>query len=508
MLYIHFEERDSMSRQSGGALLTTLHLDPTHDVPLYRQLESAIRQMILSGDLPPNSRLPATRHLSNDLGVSRLTVKNVYEQLTSEGFLQSRQGDGTYVADIAITEMLLEVPATQVTPPKAHQAISSHAARIAASKSTTRLGGVKAFRPGVPALDQFPRKAWASAHSKVTRDGENALLGYGSPGGLPELKQAIAIHVRDHRGIQCEPEQIIITSGAQQAFVLIALSVLEAGATVWSEDPGHIGVRDAMRALGIVVRSVPINEHGFDLQHAVENYPTASLMFVTPSHQHPLGVTMSLSRRLELLDYAQQHNCWIIEDDYDSEFRYVDRALPASLALDNSGHVLYTGSFSKSLFPALRLGYLISPPELIAAFTAAQTLLSQNVSPLQQKVLAEFMRNGSFNAHIRKMRALYRLRRDLLVAAIERYASEIFELEPCRAGMHLIAWLRDSSLKELDVAQAIWNANIDCMPISIYCDEQKLRPGLMLGFACAVDDDIEGTVKRLARAAHQHARKS
>ena len=492
-----------MSRHSGGVLLSTLQLDASSNIPLYRQLETAIRQLVLNRHLPPNSRLPATRNLSTDLGVSRLTVKNVYEQLTSEGFLQSRQGDGTYVADIAMTELPLEVPASGKTSHKELQPISRRAALIAASSSTTRLGSVTAFRPGVPALDQFPRKTWAAAHSKVVRTGENDLFGYGPPGGLPVLKRAIAIHVRDHRGIQCEPGQIVITSGAQQAFVLIALTLLEPGAVVWSEDPGHIGIRDAMRALGADVKSVPIDGRGFNLGHAIRHHSPASMIFVTPSHQHPLGITMSLNRRLALLDYAQQHNCWIVEDDYDSEYRYSDRALPALLALDTSGRALYAGSFSKSLFPALRLGYLICPPELVNAFTAAQTLLSQNVSPLQQRVLARFMLDGNFNAHIRKMRVLYRQRRDMLTASFERHAGGMFELEPCHAGMHLIGWLKDDTLDELKVARTIWGCNVDCLPISIYCDEQIIRPGIMFGFACAVEDEIDGKVERLAGALDQ-----
>ncbi len=251
-----------MSRQSGGALLSTLKLDLSSGTPLYRQLEEAIRQMVLDGRLPPNSRLPATRHLSADLGVSRLTVKNVYEQLTSEGFLKSRQGAGTYVADIPMTELPLEMPVAPSASAEERRVSSPRIAAIAASKSTTRLGDVRAFRPGVPALDQFPRKLWAATHSRVMRQGKDDLLGYGPPGGLEELKQEIAIHVRDHRGIQCDPAQIVITSGAQQAFVLVAMSLLEPRAVVWSEDPGHIGARDAMRALGARVESVPVESAG------------------------------------------------------------------------------------------------------------------------------------------------------------------------------------------------------------------------------------------------------
>ena len=494
-----------MIEQRGEVSLATLSLDPSADMPLYRQLEQAIRRMVLSGDLPPNSRLPATRHLSTDLGVSRLTVKNVYEQLVTEGFLHSRQGAGTFVADISTVDQFPEITRPFQAGSEIQQVLSERAGQIAASKSTTRLGGVSAFRPGVPALDKFPRAAWAAAHARAMRDGGDDLLGYGPPGGLEALKQTIATHVRDYRGIQCNPHHVIITSGAQQAFVLIALSLLEPGATVWCEDPGHIAARDAMRLLGGLVRSVPIDDDGFDLGYAMRKHRDAELLFVTPSHQHPLGVTMSLNRRLEILEYAQQRHCWIIEDDYDSEFRYADRALPALSALDQSGRVLYTGSFSKSLFPALRLGYLISPEALINAFASAQTLLSQHVSPLQQHTLARFMLDGSFNAHVRKMRNLYRQRRDLLIEQINTHLPEKFEIAPCRAGMHLVAWLKDRSANETDIASTIWNAGVECLPVSIYCDEQKLPPGIMLGFACARENEIEAGVKKIAEALNELA---
>ncbi len=489
-----------MKRQGGGALLSTLKLDPKSAVPLYRQLEAGIRQMVLNGDLPANGRLPATRQLSLDLDVSRLTVKNAYEQLATEGFLKSRQGAGTFVADIAAIELPPETPAGPSIVSGGRPMLSRRADRIARSKATTRLGGVKAFRPGVPALDMFPRKAWAAAQSKVMRGVDEDLLGYGPPGGIDMLKKEIAIHVRDHRGILCRPEQIVVTSGAQQAFVLIALTLLQRDAVVWCEDPGHIAARDAMRLLGADIRSVPIDREGFDLETAVGRHPRANLVFTTPSHQHPLGVTMSLNRRLDLLDYAKRHVTWVVEDDYDSEFRYADRALPALQALDREGCVLYTGSFSKSLFPALRIGYLIAPPALVDALTAGQTLLSQNVSPVQQHILARFMADGSFNAHIRRMCNLYRKRRDLLIAALHKRASDHFELEPCRAGMHLIGWLKDRSREEKAVAEAIWNSGVDCLPVSIYCDRRQVRPGIMFGFACAREDNIDSNVVKVTQA--------
>ncbi len=486
------------ARQKGAALLSTLKLDFDGQGPLYRQLENKIRQLILDGHLSQQTRLPSSRQLAIDLGVSRLTVKNVYEQLVSEGFLETLHGSGTYVAQFSKSELPPKAPAAQDLKNLAPTPVSGRLGTISKSKATTRLGGVRAFRPGVPALDRFPRRAWAAAYSRVMRGRNNDLLGYGPTGGLSDLKQAIAAHVRDHRGIRCESEQIVITSGAQQAFVLLATVLLKPDDVVWCEDPGHIAIRDAMRLLGADVRSVPIDPDGFDLAKAADRHPTSRLIFVTPSHQHPLGTTMSLQRRLELLDYAKQHGSWIVEDDYDSEFRYSDRALPALHALDHTSQVLYVGSFSKSLFPGLRLGYLISPPAMTASLATAQTLLSQHVSPIQQSVLAQFILDGSFNAHIRKMKLLYQQRRDLLTESLTTHAADILTLEPCNAGMHLIGWLNDTNLSDRQAAEAIWDSGIDCLPVSIYCDQQALPPGIMFGFACAPEDEIEDNAAAVA----------
>lgn len=482
----------------GAALLSTLKLDPGDRIPLYRQLESKTRQLVLDGHLSQQTRLPSSRQLAADLGVSRLTVKNVYEQLISEGFLETRHGSGTYVAQFSKSELPPTVPALRHLEDLVPLHVSDRLATISQSKATTRLGGVRAFRPGVPALDRFPRRAWAAAYSRVMRSNDQNLLGYGPTGGLSDLKRAIAAHVLDHRGIRCESEQIVITSGAQQAFALLATVLLKPDDVVWCEDPGHIAIRDAMRLLGADVRSVPINRDGFDLARAADRHPASRLIFVTPSHQHPLGVTMSLKRRLELLDHAKLHGSWIVEDDYDSEYRYSDRALPALHALDHTNQVLYVGTFSKSLFPGLRLGYLISPPAMAAALSAAQTLLSQHVSPIQQSVLAHFILDGSFNAHVRKMKLLYKERRDLLTDSLNAHAADVLTLEPCDAGMHLIGWLNDTGLSDRRAAEAIWRSDIDCLPVSIYCDQQALPPGIMFGFACAPEEEIEDKAAMVA----------
>ncbi len=486
-----------MVRQSGGALLSTLKIAPDSGVPYYRQLEEAIRRLILSGDLAAGCRLPATRELSKDLQVSRLTVKNVYEQLAAERFLETKPGAGTFVAEISASEKPPAAPGRRL---RAHDSelLSQRARQIGSSMAVTRLGGYRAFRPGVPALDQFPRRVWASTYSRVMRHADAGMLGYGPPGGLDTLKRAIAAHVRDHRGVKVDAEQIIVTAGAQQAFSLIAFTLLNPGDVVWWEDPGHIAGRDAMRIFGADVRPTIIDHEGLDLQFAKARHPDARLIFTTPSHQHPLGVTMSLGRRLALLDYAEKRAVWIVEDDYDSEFRFHGRALPAMQSLDSSGRVLYVGSFSKSLYPGLRLGYVIVPYAVAEAFSSGQILLSQNVSAVLQQTLAHFIDDGSYNSHIRKMRILYRRRHEVLSEHLRAGLSDVVEIRPSAAGLHLIAHLVDKRLDDRAVAQALWTNGIDCLPLSIFSDRTRLAPAIVLGFACAPEHEIAQRVRDMS----------
>ncbi len=487
-------------KKTGGAMLSMLNLDRQSGMPLTRQLENKIRKAVLDGSLPQNARMPSTRQLATDLGVSRLTIKNAFEQLTTEGFLETRRGSGTYVAILS----------TGITPIKSSSKrrrkrtskvgpIAPHVQRIQNSLATTRLSHVRAFRPGIPALDLFPRRAWSEAYSRALRSHDSFLLGYGPSSGLDQLKAAIAAHVLDSRGIECDPNQVVITSGAQQAFSLILLTLLTPGDTIWMEDPGHIAFRDAANLHGFGIGSVPLDAEGFSLSSALATYDPCNLIFVTPSHQHPLGMTMSLSRRLELLDVAKSQNSWIIEDDYDSEFHYEQRPLPALKALDKQNRVLYVGSFSKSMFPAMRLGYLICPSGLEAAFSAAETLLSQNVSLPQQKAMAYFMEDGSFNSHIRKMKQVYQTRRDTLVTALQNHASNILRPEPCLTGMHLVTRFTNSSVSDQFLANQLWEAGIDCLPLSIFRDQATVDPGLLLGFACAPENQINDKVIRAVR---------
>lgn len=489
-----------MSRKTGGALLSMLQLHHEQPVPLYRQLETELRRLILTGDLAAGLRLPASRQLALDLEISRLTVKNAYEQLVSEGFLKAVRGAGTYVAQISTYELHPQDIPSQSEPSAHRQRLSERAAAVACTGATTRLEGFRAFRPGVPALDLFPRKIWAAIYSRVLRQGDGDLFSYGPAGGLPGLRRSVAEHIRDLRGVRCEPEQIIITAGAQQAFALVALTLLNPQDVAWCEDPGHIAGRDALALFGIRALSVPLDSDGFDLSHALNSLPSARLIFVTPSHQHPLGMTLSLERRMQMIEYARLSEAWIVEDDYDSEYRYVGRTIPSLRSLDRYGRVIYIGSFSKSLFPGLRIGYLVAPPDLVDTFAAGQILLSQNVSPVTQEVLRRFIDDGAYHAHIRRMKSIYQVRQERLLEALGKHAADLFEASFTDAGMHTIAWLKDDHVSDTAIAQNAWAAGVDCLPLSIFCNRESIAPGLMLGFACAHEEEIPDRVEQLVTA--------
>jgi len=324
-----------MPKSPGGALLHGFSIERNSAAPIYRQVDVLLRQLIMAGTLAPGQKLPSTRELAQELGVSRITVKSVYEQLVAEGYARAKTGSGTFVSQGLDFEASPKVtqPLQEVSPPDIE--ISARARTIMSSKASLRHGKTDPFRPGVPALDKFPIKIWNKYLLDAMVCDERRNLSYGQVNGSSELRTSIARHLTVARGMQVDPDQIVITSGAQQAFVLIAFVLLNKGDTVWYENPGHIAGRDVMQIMGANVAPVPIDSEGMDLDYAIQKHPRPTIIFTTPSHQQPLGTTMSLVRRLALLNYAHENETWIIEDDYDSEFRYRGRPLPALSALDS-----------------------------------------------------------------------------------------------------------------------------------------------------------------------------
>jgi len=487
-----------LPKSPSGALLSGFTIERSSQVPIYRQLEASLRRLILQGSLAPGQKLPSTRDLCQDLGVSRITVKSVYEQLVAEGYAQARTGAGTFVAEGLDFEASPKIrrPRHKIRVPDVE--ISDRARAIMSSQASVRHGETEPFRPGVPALDMFPIKTWNKYLLDAMACEHRHHLSYGQLNGSSSLRNSIARHLNDARSMQVDPEQIIITSGAQQAFVMIAFVLLNKGEVVWYENPGHIAGRDVMQIMGANIVPVPVESEGLDIQFAIENHPKPSIIFTTPSHQQPLGTTMSLVRRLTLLNYAQNNNTWIIEDDYDSEFRYRGRPLPALSALDSERRVFYVGTFSKSMFAAIRMGYIVVPPGLVDSFAKAGNLLGHGSSAVVEQALSRFMDDGRFVEHIRKMRRVYRERRDVLFECLTKDCQESLDPQPTDAGMHIVAWLKNA-VDDQTAHSALLNAGIESLPLSVYCTSPLNRSGIVLGFCNAHERRIPDLVRRMSK---------
>ena len=485
-----------MVKAAKGALLATLEINRSSGSPIYRQIEDFLRRMILNGALPPGKKLPSTRELALELGVSRITIKSVYEQLISEGYVQGKTGAGTFVSEGLDGEKPVVPSLGAVKKDFFDGNLSQTAEHVSFSKASARYGSILPFRPGVPALDQFPIKIWNKYLSRATIKSEITNYSYGELLGSKKLRSSIAHHLADSRGMKVDPKQILITSGAQQAFVLISYVLMNKNDTVWYENPGHIAGRDVMRIVGGDVSPVPIDGEGLDLPYAIQNFSIPKLIFTTPSHQQPLGITMSLQRRLALLKYAHENASWIIEDDYDSEFRYRGRPLPALSALDKVGRVLYVGTFSKSLFPSVRIGYVVVPEILMDTFAKMRNIFGQTSSAITEEALSNFMDDGGFAEHIRKMRRLYRDRRDILLNALQENCSNILIPQQTDAGMHILADIKNGISDRLAHLELL-KSGIDSLPLSIYYEGPADRQALVLGFSGVQKKVIPGLVSKM-----------
>jgi len=488
-----------MPKSPGGALLQGFSVERDSGVPIYRQLDASMRRLILDGTLAAGQKLPSTRDLAVELGISRITVKSVYEQLVAEGYTFAKTGSGTFVSDGLDFEASPRIRRRRHNSKPPAIEISDRARQIMSSKASMRHGETQPFRPGVPALDQFPVKAWNKYLQDAATSHGRRNLSYGEINGSSALRASIGRHLTDARGMRVDPDQIVITSGAQQAFVLIAFALLNKGDTVWYENPGHIAGRDVMQIMGANIAPVPIDSEGIDLNFALKSHPRPTLIFTTPSHQQPLGTTMSLVRRLTLLDYAHKNDAWIIEDDYDSEFRYRGRPLPALSALDSERRVFYVGTFSKSMFAAMRIGYIVVPPGLVETFAQARNLLGQNASAVVELALSRFMDDGRFVEHIRKMRRIYRTRRDILFDCLTKDCSDFLAPQATDAGMHMLAWLKNGVNDEV-AHLALLEAGIETLPLSAYCVKPLGRSAIVLGFSGVNEKHIPSLVKRMSKA--------
>jgi GntR family transcriptional regulator/MocR family aminotransferase len=490
----------ALQRVHGDRILT-IPVEQGSGVPVYRQVYLGVRQAILVGKVTPGSRLPSTRALASDLGVSRNTVVMAYEQLRGEGYTVGRGGSDTRVAGTVPDSMMQSGAAA--ARPRSRTAINKPSMTARAIERTFSAMAPRlempprAFRAGVPATDLFPYSLWGRLLSRRWNRVTHRDLGYGNPQGYLPLREAIASYLASARGVVCDPGQIFIVGGAQGALSVAARTVLDQGDKAWIEDPGYHGARGALIAAGATVVPVPVDAEGIDVAEGIHRAPDARVAFVTPSRQLPLGMALSPARRTALLAWAAKQKSWIIEDDYDSEIRFASRPLPALQADDTNGCVLYVGTFSKVLFPALRLGYLVVPPDLVNATLAVRHMQEVHSPTLEQTVLADFIAGGHFERHVRRVRQVYLERQQVLRDAVKRQLSGVLTIPPGEAGLFVTAWLHGMS--DVAGAAAAAAAGVDVMPLS-RMSEGTVKPGFVLGYAGLNVTDIAEGVQRLAGA--------
>lgn len=476
-----------------------LAVDRDARVPLQRQLYEQLRGLILDGRLAGGARLPATRTLARDVGVSRNTALAVYDQLLAEGYVEGRVGAGTFAA-AELPEVAPLKPPAAPAPIRPARALSRRG-RALAALARPRGSRHMAFATGLPALDAFPHETWARLLARSWRRPGADQLAFGDPAGWRPLRAAIAAYLRQARAVDCDPERIVIVSGAQQGIGLAARALADHGETAWLEDPGYPGVEGALAGAGLALARIPIDGEGIDIAGAAAVLKPARLVCVTPSHHYPTGVTMSLNRRLRLLQWAADNDAWILEDDYDSEYRYSGRPLAALQGLDRANRVIYIGSFSKVMFPSLRIGYLIVPEDLIEPVRRARAALDDHPSSIAQPALARFIEEGHFSSHIRRMRRLYAGRQALLIGAARRHLGGLLMVPPTAAGMHLVAWPEpalQARLPDREIARLAATAGLTVLALSPFYRAAPPRQGLLLGFAAVPEAAMEPAIARLA----------
>ena len=484
---------------------------------LSQQLYQALRARVLDGRLSSGTRLPATRELANVLALSRNSVVRAYDQLYAEGYIESRVGDGTYVSRLAKLSTQLSTGLSRGLSTDLSTFSFGSTEDLSSSKLSSeplerlksnhqpppRSGAPRAFRVGIPAFDLFPFDVWAKLQAGFWRNPALSQLGYGDPAGEPLLRELIAAYLRRSRGLSCAAEQIVITSGAQQAISLCAQLLLQPGDGVAVENPGYRAAGYTFAVAGGKVTGVPVDEEGMDCQR-LEQLTGCRLAYVTPAHQYPTGVTMSLPRRLALLAWAERNDGWIIEDDYDGEYRYSGAPLAPLAALDRQGRVLYVGTFGKIAFPALRLGYLVLPPRLVQAFSQGRALAVRHSEVGTQCVMAQFMAQGHFQRHIRRMRKAALSRRNVLKAGWPVDVPGLGAMPEVAAGLHVKVDV-DNFAREQQLVARAEAVGVEVNPLSSYWLEESevpvdKRAGLVLGFAAVPEGQIAEALMRLRKA--------
>ncbi|CAN7730945.1 PLP-dependent aminotransferase family protein [Variovorax sp. LjRoot84] len=486
------------SRSAGGIVLNA-SISRDNEGSIQDQLYAHLQSMILSGQLSPGVRLPSTRLLSTELGVARNTVAAVFERLQAEGYVNCKSGSGTRVSDQLPDELLMARSLAVAPAPASILMLGvSQRALMAASHQGVAVTWLPAFTPGLPAVKEFPFSAWSKLAAQ-----EWSVEGMGSmnsdAGGYWPLRQHIAEYVGSARGIKVDADQVIMVSGNREGTELAANVLMNSGDAAIVEEPGYPGTKSALAAAGVMLLPLPVDENGLVISEATGEHRKAKMLCIAPSHQYPLGVTTSLQRRVEILNWARDNGCWIVEDDYDSEFRYAGRPLPSILSIDPGANVIYIGTFSKTLLPSLRLGYVIVPKRVIQAFTKMKLAMTGPATMVSQRAVAQFIETGMFYRHVRLMSKLYSQRRAALVDAIASHLPflRIPPQEP--AGLFLITVFDETlgRIEDTEIAERASNAGIYVVPLSSLYITDNRRSGLVFGYGAIRPEDFDEPIRRL-----------
>lgn len=484
-------------RSASVGISPLIVIDRNSGVPLHKQIYDGYRDAILRGDLHPGQQIPSSRILTTELQVSRFPVLNAYAQLLAEGYFESRVGAGTFVST-SLPEQLMSVerPAASSTQsPSGPRPVSQRSLYYPNFDRSHALRGWGPFGVHQPAFDEFPFQIWSRLVTRHSNSPQANAIHHIDPRGSEAFREEICAYLRTARGVKCETEQIMVVSGSQQALDITARVLFDPGSRVWVEEPGYQLERIILAAAGCHLCPVPVDSEGLDVSAGIKHHRKARAAFVTPSHQYPLGSTMSASRRLQLLNWAQSSGAWIIEDDYDSEYRYESQPIASLQGLDANARVIYIGTFSKVLFPSLRIGYIVIPPDLVDRFVAVRFAMDIFPPYLYQEVLADFMRAGHFGRHIRRMRQLYRERRTALVKSLRDEFGDAVEIHGAEAGMHFVITLPDIvSDHEIRVEAA--KERIWLLPLSTCYSGERVQQGFILGFGSTPASQMTRAVRK------------
>jgi GntR family transcriptional regulator / MocR family aminotransferase len=465
--------------------------------PLYKQVYEGYRQGILDGNLRAGERVPSTRVLAEELGISRIPILSAYAQLLAEGYFESRIGSGTIVSkslpNRGIAPQDKSSLATTVGPKR--RQLSKRCSGLPSTEGFYSRRGVMPFSVSQIGFEHFPLQIWNSLVTRYSRRASARSFDYGDPMGLKDLREVIASYLRTARGVQCGAQQIAIVSGSQQGLEITARVLLDPGDRVWMEEPGYNFARSIFDISGCQVEPIPVDAEGLDVGSGVKRCPKPRAVLVTPSHQYPLGVTMSASRRLQLLDWAERHRSWIIEDDYDSEYRYEGMPITSLQGLDRNSRVVYIGTFSKVLFPSLRLGYVVLPADLVERFLAVRFAIDISPPTFHQMVLADFIREGHFSRHIRRMRLIYGERRSALIWCIREQLGSAPEVTGGQTGMHLSVLF--NGISDRAIAARASRQHLSLTPLSPFFAGNTARQGFVLGFGSTSAQQMPAAVLKL-----------